>query len=318
MRHYDSNTNLQAVLQPVREQALASATNPVAFQEEVQRISLLVQRLQESMERYAKSLLLQIQGQQQRRLSPDPHLHRLSRKLVDDILLLQRFLTDGQSILWRSASPMQKSIVQEAFPRKNVSSVLVCLVSDMYDALKNMDTASEVWQAPASFERSTTKYWVPDEDLTHLLVACAVEAPLLVYGKKGPLISPTDLALQGDILWTSLATRITSVYFDSPNMALYKTRIARLEGAQLLRARWYGDTMPTGDRVVFLELKTHHERWVAQKSVKERASILERDMPRFLDPAATWTEKDARDMISTSDAKPQETEGCGGFAHAHA
>jgi len=78
-------------------------------------------------------------------------------------------------------------------------------------------------------------------------------------------------------------------------MSLYKQRLARVEGAQLLRARWYGKK-PTGNEIVFLELKTHHEKWVNTKSVKERVSIQENDMDTFLN-GMSWKVDDAMSMV---------------------
>ena len=189
-----------------------------------------------------------------------------------------------------------------------MNSSLVCVISDIHHALrlteekiltKNNAGGDSMWEAPASFQRNTTKYWVKDENLTKLMLICATEAPLLVYGKKGPLTSTNrrDLSVsEGDKLWDTLATRITSIYFDSDSMSLYQARLSRAEGAQLLRARWYGPVMPTGEKIIFLELKTHHEKWVAQKSVKERACIQERDMVHFLEPVR-WDKKEAEEMV---------------------
>jgi SPX domain protein involved in polyphosphate accumulation len=209
------------------------------------------------------------------------------------------------------------SMVHQIMPKANLNSSLVCVISDIYNAFqqaeekilnKNNAGGNEVavWQAPSSFQRATTKYWVKDENLTKLMMTCAKEAPLLVYGKKGPLTS-TNRHSDGDKLWDSLATRITSIYFDSDDMSLYNKRIDRAEGAQLLRVRWYGTTMPTGDKIVFVELKTHHEKWVAQKSVKERASIQERDMINFLRPVR-WKREDAQQMILRAKPKMKEEE----------
>ena len=50
-------------------------------------------------------------------------------------------------------------------------------------------------------------------------------------------------------------------------MDLYKERIKRSEGAKLFRVRWYGNK-PKGDEQIFLELKTHHECWINDKSGK--------------------------------------------------
>ncbi|CAJ1968537.1 unnamed protein product [Cylindrotheca closterium] len=163
---------------------------------------------------------------------------------------------------------------------------LVVLFSDVFEALRDLKEAASasgkagVWVAPDSFERKTTKYWVPEENLPELLMTCASEAPFLVYGKTGRLSRAEDIPL--DDLWKNLSSKISSIYFDSPSLALYKERIKRREGAQLLRARWYGEKPPKPDQPVFLELKTHHESWIFAKSVKERVAILERDMNAFL------------------------------------
>ena len=66
-------------------------------------------------------------------------------------------------------------------------------------------------------------------------------------------------------------------------MEMYSERLRRAEGAQLFRVRWYGPRRPRGDGRVFLELKTHHECWIADSSVKERVSIREGDVGRLLD-----------------------------------
>lgn len=82
-------------------------------------------------------------------------------------------------------------------------------------------------------------------------------------------------------VWERCSTKVSSIYFDSPDLTFYHERLARSEGAQLLRVRWYGE-QPQGVEHVFVELKTHHEPWVLDKSVKERVSIKECYMPLLL------------------------------------
>ena len=83
-------------------------------------------------------------------------------------------------------------------------------------------------------------------------------------------------------IWNTISTSITSIYFDSPgSMILYKDRIARVESAQLFRIRWYGKK-PSGNELIFLELKTHHEQWVQQKSVKECVALKACDLTEVL------------------------------------
>lgn len=285
---YDQSLDLQAYLQPfnVHDEHLVSPS----LNQEVSRVVNVVDQLQESMEQFGKSLLRRSQSGQNL-----DEIKRSTNKLVEDIIILQDFLTLNLSKLKSRLPAKGKSISQQGL-QEQLNTSLACVVSDIYSSIKSAGAANTVWQAPSSFERSTTKYWVKDENLTNLLVTCAQEAPLLVYGKKGPLTDPSKQSSDGDLLWGSLATRITSVYFDSPDMSLYTERLARAEGAQLLRARWYGDTMPRGEGIIFLELKTHHEKWVAQKSVKERASVREDDVSTFLEPVA-WKREDAEKMV---------------------
>ena len=147
-----------------------------------------------------------------------------------------------------------------------IGGSIVVLLSDVYSAIRELETKSEghqedkEWVAPTSFERVTTKYWVSDEHLYEVLLSSVQDLPLLVYGKKGGRIlnqkevRSTDSSLANGALWTSFVTSISSVYFDSNDMSMYSERLKRSEGAQLFRIRWYG-SKPRGEKNVFLELK---------------------------------------------------------------
>eukprot|EP00978_Attheya_sp_CCMP212_P011151 scaffold27313_cov50-Attheya_sp.AAC.1 len=332
----DANRVQQEMLQTHLSIAVSSSSHgahPFAttLKGELHRVTRFVKDQQEGLERSAKALFLRadalttatgtIQQMSVEESYAIVHDHKQStRKTVDDCLALQDFFTRSRAMLLENASMADEklgkvvnysSLVHEILPKAHLNSSLVCVMSDIYHALRHAeeqiknnangggDDDAPLWQSPSSFQRATTKYWVKDQNLTNLMMTCAIEAPLLVYGEKGPLTStdPRDGKVSdGDKLWDSLATRITSIYFDSHDMSLYKERLARAEGAQLLRARWYGTTIPTGDKIIFVELKTHHEKWVANKSVKERASIQERDMLTFLLPVP-WKREDAEQMI---------------------
>ena len=300
------------------------------FEEELSRITKFVNGQQEGLEVAAKAIFLRAHalanGDIRSAHDSFATLHDLkesTRKIVDDCISLQEFFTSSRTVLLSNASAADEKLagqavhcsklVHENLPRAHLNSSLVCVISDTYNALKQAETmlldqnagGDALWEAPSSFKRTTTKYWIKDENLTKLMMICAVEAPLLVYGKKGPLTSTNNKdakVTEGDKLWDSLATRVNSIYFDSNDMSLYSERIKRSEGAQLLRTRWYGTERPTGDELVFLELKTHHEKWVAQKSIKERAEIQERDMVDFLRPVR-WKKEDAEQVILR--AKPK-------------
>ena len=174
-----------------------------------------------------------------------------------------------------------------------------------------------------------------------VLTKSVAELPLLVYGRTGLLQEDINNPQKED-LWRSLASPISSVYFDSENMDLYKERIKRSEGAKLFRVRWYGKK-PKGDEQIFLELKTHHECWINDKSgklvrfcfefelslicimlliiytyyvyflhqfyniVKEGVAVLEKDMPTLLDTSTgTWSPEYAHGLVKKS--SPNETE----------
>jgi SPX domain protein involved in polyphosphate accumulation len=111
-----------------------------------------------------------------------------------------------------------------------------------------------------------------------------------------------DKAMRRDI-WDTVSTSITSIYFDSrDDLTLYKDRIARIESAQLFRARWYNDK-PSGEEHIFLELKTHHEQWVLNESVKERVAIQAKDFRYvLLRDGKTWNETIAKKLLLA--AKP--------------
>jgi len=247
--------------------------------------------------------------------------------LVQQCLTLQHFAIHNRSTLQQVATyadlQLQTSNYTTSWKRRSTvapwktgpNSSLVVVLSDIYQVLRlaeenlsepRSSSGDDRWVAPGSFMRKTVKYWVEDDQLTELLLAAVKEAPLLVYGKSGRLTSKQDcLSLSPssrhpaskDKLWEELATPITSVYLDSPDMRLYKERLPRREGAQLLRVRWYG-RMPRGNEIVFLELKTHHEKWVNTKSVKERVALREKDVPKFLRPTeSSWSREQAQEVL---------------------
>mmetsp|Transcript_31361 Transcript_31361/g.69501 ORF Transcript_31361/g.69501 Transcript_31361/m.69501 type:complete len:599 (-) Transcript_31361:1895-3691(-) len=81
-------------------------------------------------------------------------------------------------------------------------------------------------------------------------------------------------------------------------MHMYTERLKRNEGAQLFRIRWYGGARPRGDEPVYLELKTHHEKWIGETSVKERVAVRERDVAQFLDTGSgSWDTERASALV---------------------
>lgn len=57
---------------------------------------------------------------------------------------------------------------------------------------------------------------------------------------------------------------------DNDQLELYHGRLDKTPGAIALRLRWYGAGDPS---LVFVERKTHREKWTGEVSVKERFTV---------------------------------------------
>jgi SPX domain protein involved in polyphosphate accumulation/uncharacterized membrane protein YidH (DUF202 family) len=298
------------------------------FEAELHRVTKTILSQLESQELSAKALLSNIEAVVNNMAMINSETTKSFRiranELAEMCLKLQRFVATNASILTNVAlvadSEIKASCIEFLKRRLSVSpwiegpnSALVVVLSDIYEEIRKAEahliTATSAatgnddkWVAPSSFERSTTKYWIEEDKLTELLLAAVAETPLLVYGRSGRLTAKSDKnKTEGNKLWDSLAAPISSVYFDSPDMSLYRERIRRSEGAQLFRVRWYG-SKPKGEELVFLELKTHHEKWINVKSVKERVNIQEQDMKTFLSPK-DWTAQVAKSLVTRANPK---------------
>jgi SPX domain protein involved in polyphosphate accumulation len=224
-------------------------------------------------------------------------------------------LADTKLVLTSCVDQSKRRFCKEPWADKFSTGHIVKILSDIFSLIQDIEDRGEriddKWIAPASFERVTTKYWVSDKNLAEVLLKSAGELPILVYGKSGLLIeNPKDPSEGKDEFWKSMASPISSVYFDSENMDLYEERIKRSEGAQLFRVRWYGDK-PKNDEVIFLELKTHHECWIDKKSVKERVGIVQRNMLTLMDTLdGQWTSDFAKGLVAEAspDASKEEKE----------
>lgn len=74
-----------------------------------------------------------------------------------------------------------------------------------------------------------------------------------------------------------------TVYLDSNDLKVYHARLRREDGARLLRLRWYGTRRPDdASQVIYVEKKTHRERWTGERSVKERSNVQQGLLAGFL------------------------------------
>jgi SPX domain protein involved in polyphosphate accumulation len=142
----------------------------------------------------------------------------------------------------------------QAWVRGDYSDVIVRL-SNIYSSIRSDHRAEENKDASQSFLRSTTKYWVKTEDVSRVKYATLRHLPVF---------------LQKTSTGESDSQFTNSVYLDNDQLELYHGRLDKTPGAIALRLRWYGPEDPT---IVFVERKTHNEKWAGGVSVKERFTV---------------------------------------------
>eukprot|EP00798_Chlamydomonas_sp_ICE-L_P020547 gene20547-27337_t len=133
---------------------------------------------------------------------------------------------------------------QQPWVQGNYSDLLVTL-SGIYSKLRGDATGEKNEDSAQGFVRSTTKYWVRNEDVSTVKHHVLQHLPVFQFD--------TD-KFSGD------AQLINSVYLDN--------------------ASWYG---PEPRGIVFVERKTHRESWKGECSVKERFVITADRVVPFLD-----------------------------------
>lgn len=154
------------------------------------------------------------------------------------------------------------------------------------------------WAPPSSFERKTTKYWVRMDDILRIKLFIIQHLPILEihktpYPSRGLDQTPP----------TQVHNYISSLYLDNAAFTCYHDRIEKLEGAELLRIRWYGgvcansEALPSPDPgdVLFMERKEHHESWVEEKSTKLRFPLNQALLSAFM--AGTLSAHDAVEFM---------------------
>ena len=175
------------------------------------------------------------------------------------------------------------------------AETFLVLLSDLYARARrvksNREGGDAVWVPPETFERKTTKYWVRHADILRVKLEIIRNLPLLIFGRKQGAkeaaapssVNKNNHSKTKKLLFTTSeqevlkdSQKISSVYFDTPELDVYHTRLMRHDGASLLRVRWYGERPPPRDApdyACFVERKIHREFWTGEKSVKERCSV---------------------------------------------
>jgi SPX domain protein involved in polyphosphate accumulation len=139
----------------------------------------------------------------------------------------------------------------QAWVRGDYSDLVVRL-SQIYARLRDDQVAEANKDASQSFLRSTTKYWIKTEDVSRV---------------KYFILRHLPVFLQKTSTGESDSQFTNSVYVDNDQLELYHGRLDKSPGAIALRLRWYGPGDPT---MVFVERKTHNDKWTGEVSVKER------------------------------------------------
>jgi SPX domain protein involved in polyphosphate accumulation len=163
---------------------------------------------------------------------------------------------------------VQKYLEKRPFYKYNWDALIVKL-SKLYDLVRTRGHPirgdPSAGGSQSAFVRQTTKYWVHPDNLVPLKLAILRYLPVLVFNPDKEY-EPKDSA-------------ITSIYFDNEDLELYLGRLEKVEGAEAVRLRWYGDT---DSKTIFVERKTHREDWTGEKSVKSRFPLKEHLVNAFL------------------------------------
>lgn len=153
---------------------------------------------------------------------------------------------------------------QQPWVQGTYSDLLVHL-SNVHSKLRGDTSGQKNEDSAQGFVRSTTKYWVRNEDVSTVKHHVLQHLPVFQFEQ--------DFAA-GD------AQLINSVYLDNSSLELYHGRLDKRPGAIAARIRWYGNADPT---MVFMERKTHRESWKGEESVKERFLLENSKVVPFLD-----------------------------------
>ncbi|KAL3938349.1 MAG: hypothetical protein SGARI_001775 [Bacillariaceae sp.] len=150
----------------------------------------------------------------------------------------------------------------QAWVRGDYSDLVVRL-SQIYSNLRDDHVAKEN-NDQQSFLRQTTKYWVKTEDVSRV---------------KYYVLRHLPVFLQKTSTGESDSQFTNSVYLDNDQLELYHGRLEKSPGAIALRLRWYGNGEP---KTVFVERKTHNDKWTGEVSVKERFVVDESEVYQVL------------------------------------
>ncbi|KXZ45148.1 hypothetical protein GPECTOR_58g597 [Gonium pectorale] len=245
------------------------------LERDVDKVNKFTNKLVEEMRASLKNL----NSKAERETVPEKkdELLKEAQRIGDDFLALEKFVNINylgfHKILKKHDkclphAPCRQFYVahlhQQPWVQGNYSDLLVSL-SNIYSKLRGDSSGEKNEDAAQGFVRSTTKYWVRNEDVSTVKHHVLQHLPVFQFDKNN---------------FTGDAQLINSVYMDNSNLELYHGRLDKKPGAIALRIRWYGSNPPT---MVFFERKTHKESWKGEESVKERFTLPSDKVVAFMD-----------------------------------
>ncbi|KAG2429574.1 hypothetical protein HXX76_010809 [Chlamydomonas incerta] len=245
------------------------------LERDVEKVNKFTNKLVEEMRASLKSLNSKAEKETDQDKKDD--LLKEAQRIGDDFLGLEKYVNINylgfHKILKKHDkclphAPCRQFYVahlhQQPWVQGNYSDLLVSL-SNLYSKLRGDSSGEKNEDAAQGFTRSTTKYWVRNEDVSTVKHHVLQHLPVFQFDKN---------IFAGD------AQLINSVYMDNSNLELYHGRLDKKPGAIALRIRWYGSNPPT---MVFFERKTHKESWKGEESVKERFTLPSDKVVAFMD-----------------------------------
>lgn len=229
------------------------------------------------------------------------HIERKAGEIADDFLRLEKFVNLNYMGFHKILKKHDKNLPEfacktfyvnrlhaQAWVRGDYSDVVVRL-SNIYSALRNDHKAEENKDASQSFLRSTSKYWIKTEDVSRVKYAVLRHLPVF---------------LQKTSTGESDSQFTNSVYLDNDQLELYHGRLDKTPGAIALRLRWYGSGDP---KLVFVERKTHNEKWSGGVSVKERFVVDESEVAQVLTNTFPIAQK-KKEMLASGKSQKEADE----------
>eukprot|EP00198_Chlamydomonas_reinhardtii_P008320 XP_001697657.1 predicted protein [Chlamydomonas reinhardtii] len=228
------------------------------LERDVEKVNKFTNKLVEEMRASLKSLNSKAeketdQDKKDDLLKPPPPDMQEAQRIGDDFLGLEKYVNINylgfHKILKKHDkclphAPCRQFYVahlhQQPWVQGNYSDLLVSL-SNLYSKLRGDSSGEKNEDAAQGFVRSTTKYWVRNEDVSTVKHHVLQHLPVFQFDKN---------IFSGD------AQLINSVYMDNSNLELYHGRLDKKPGAIALRIRILMSLIPF-DATVRISLDTN-------------------------------------------------------------